>query len=76
MDPDSNEKQDNKISWQQRDGRLHVSIAHHFKSDANAGGWMLVYTLIRIGFSLYANWFSDGKSCVLERFVIFAIGEN
>ena len=34
---DSNEKQDDKSSWQQRDGRLYTIIAHHSKSDANAG---------------------------------------
>ena len=73
---DSNEKQDAKSSWQQRDGRLDAIIVHHSNSDANAGPWTSVDTLTRMGCSLYANELSDIKSCMFERFVIVAIPVN
>jgi len=69
---DSSEKQDDESSWQQRDRRLDASIAHHSKSDANAGPWTLVHTLTRMGCIPYTNI----KSCMFERFVIFAICKN
>ena len=37
VDCDSNEKEDNKSSWQQRDRRLDAIIEHHSERDANAG---------------------------------------
>jgi len=49
---DSNETQDETSSWQQRDRRLDASIAHHSKSDANAGPWTPVRTLKQMGCSL------------------------
>ena len=52
---DSNEKQDEESSWQQRDRRLDASIAHHSKSCANAGLRTSVRTLTRMGCSPYAN---------------------
>ena len=76
MDRDSNEKQELKSSWQQRDRRLDVSIALHSKSDANAGTRTSLRTLTRMGCSMYANQFSDIQSCVLDRVVIFAIRKN
>jgi len=62
--------------WQQRDGRVHASIEHHSKRDANTGDRMSVRTLTRMGCNPYANYFSDDEFCVFERFVIFAFYEN
>ena len=63
-------------SWQQRDRLHHASIAHHSKSDANAGASTSVRTMTWMGCSPYVNWFSDFESCVFERIVTLAIHEN
>ena len=62
--------------WQQRDGRVHASIEHHSKRDANAGDRMSVRTLTRMGCNPYANYCSDVESCVFEWLLIFAFRKN
>jgi len=63
-------------TWQQRDRRDHASIEHLTKRDANAGGWISVRTLTRMGCNPYANNFSWEESCVFERLVIFVFREH
>ena len=61
---------------QQQDGVCTLHFEHLSKKGAKAGYCALDRTMKWMGSNLYANCFSDNRSCVFERFVIFAFRKD